>query len=122
MQKISSLNELNIPNQYKGFLQYFLTNISSVESIDKVILFGSCARGNLQPRSDIDLFIITNKEIDIEEEFFITDDCTPPYDNEYYVPSDIIVRSSENYNKYKNEVGMLQRQIDHEGVDLSELL
>lgn len=122
MKDIASLEELNLPYSYKGFLIHFLTNISNVQSVLKVILFGSCARGQINDKSDIDLFVITEKEIELEEEFYIMSDCPPPYDNEYYIPSDIVVNSVDCYNQYKNTFGMVQKQVEREGVDLSGLL
>lgn len=120
MRQINSLEELNVPSNYQGFLHYFLTNISGVKSVSKVILFGSCARGQVKERSDIDLFVLTKDEIAPDEEFYIMDDCPPAYDNEYYIPADIIVKSEDNYNQYKDQFGMVQKQIEREGVDLSQ--
>lgn len=122
MRQITSWDELSIPNKYQGFLRYFLANISNVKSVSKVILFGSCARGQVNKKSDIDLFVLTKDEIAPVEEFYIMDDCPPAYDNEYYIPADIIVKSEDNYNLYKDQFGMVQKQVEREGIDLSGLL
>ena len=39
------------------------------ELSEKIILFGSCARGEDIPKSDIDLFVLTNSPKEIEEVF-----------------------------------------------------
>lgn len=122
MKKISSLNQLDIPTHHKGFLTHFLLNASKVDYITKVILFGSCARGQIQERSDIDLLVITKNNISIDDEFHIMYDCVPGGDDEFYMPADVIVDPIGNYERFKGTFGMLQRAVEREGVDLSELL
>ena len=65
MKKINSLEELNIPFIYKDFILHFISNVSEVENVLKVILFGSCARGEVKERSDIDILVVMDKEITI---------------------------------------------------------
>ena len=122
MKKITSLDQLNIPNNYKGFLAHFLSNASKADYVSRVILFGSSARGQVHKRSDIDLFVITKNDISLDDEFYLMNDCVPSGDDEFYVPSDIIVNPINNYEKFKDVFGMLQRAVEREGVDLSELL
>ena len=122
MKTINSLEELNIPFNYKSFILHFLSNISKVENVSKVVLFGSCARGDLQVKSDIDILVIVDDEISIDEELYIMSECPPNGDDEYYVPADIIVDPIRNYNRFKETFGMLQKAVEREGVDLSELL
>ena len=122
MKKINSLEELEIPHNYKKFIMHFLSNVSKVENVSKVILFGSCARGEVKEKSDIDILVVMEKDVPIDEEFYIMSDCPPNGDNEFYVPADIIVDPIDNYNRFKNTFGMLQRAVEQEGVDLSELL
>jgi len=122
MKKITSLNQLDIPVQHKGFLTHFLSNASKVDYVSRVILFGSCARGQAQEKSDIDLLVITDNDISLDDEFYVMYDCVPTGDNKFYVPSDVIVDPIGNYERLKNVFGMLQRAVEREGVDLSELL
>ena len=122
MRKITSLDQLDISVHHKGFLTYFLSNLSQVDYVTRVILFGSCARGQVGERSDIDLLVITNNDISLDDEFHIMYDCVPGGDDEFYVPSDVIVDPIRNYDRFKGTFGMLQRAVEREGVDLSELL
>ena len=122
MKKITSLDQLNIPTHYKGFLTHFLYNVSKVDYVSRVILFGSCARGQMQDRSDIDLLVITNDGISLEDEFHIMNDCAPNGEDQFYVPADIIVDPIGNYERFRHSIGMMQRAVEREGVDLSELL
>jgi len=122
MKIISSLEELNIPFNYKAFILHFLSNLSKVEHVSKVVLFGSCSRGDFRERSDIDILVIVDEEISIDEELYIMSECPPSGDDECYIPADIIVDPICNYNRFKETFGMLQKAVEQEGVDLSELL
>ena len=122
MEKVTSLDHLNVSAHHKGFLTQFLNNVSKFGSVSKVILFGSCARGQAKERSDIDLLVITDSRISQDDEFYIMNDCAPGGDDEFYLPSDIIVDPIQNYERNKDIYGMMQRAVEREGVDLSELL
>ena len=122
MRTINSLEQLDVPQYYRDFLSHFLSNVSKIEEVSRVILFGSCAKGQVRERSDIDLLVITDKEIPLDVEFYIMNDCPPAYDDEFYVPADIIVDPVNNYDRFKNTFGMVQKAVECEGVDLSELL
>ena len=123
MRKIDSLDELEIPGSYKAFIKLFLSNLSSLDSVARVILFGSYARGEVSGHeSDLDLFVLTENEVSLDEEFYIMNECAPAYKNGQYIPSDIIVNSVQNYNRLKNVFGMVQKQVEREGMDLSGLL
>ena len=122
MKKITSLDQLDVSTHHKGFLAQFLSNASKVDYVSRVILFGSCARGQVHERSDIDLLVITDNDISIDDEFYVMYDCVPSGDNEFYAPSDVIVDPIGNYERFKGAFGMLQRAVEREGVDLSELL
>jgi uncharacterized protein len=45
----------------KKTFEYLITILGSLEQIDEAIIFGSRARGDYKPRSDIDLAIITHE-------------------------------------------------------------
>jgi predicted nucleotidyltransferase len=111
MRKVDSLSEINIPEKYKNYLAKYLENISGVPYVSRVILFGSCARGEAGKYSDIDIFITTNREVTEDEEIYVMGNCVPDYIVGEGVPTDIIVQSEDTFNKYINE-----------GVDLSGLL
>lgn len=121
MYSIRTLNELNLPYKHKKFIENYLINISKFDCIDRIILFGSCARGTATENSDVDLFVVTSEDIPEELEFEIIFDNVPILD-EVYVSNDILLKSRAEYEKYKNEVGMVQKAVELEGVDLSGLL
>lgn len=119
MKKIKSINELNIPEKHKKFINTYLNNISKFDCIDKVLLFGSLAREVATENSDVDLFIITKTEIPEDLEFNIIFDNVP---NSEYIKNDILLKSKKEYDKYKNSTGMVQKAVELEGVDITGLL
>jgi len=121
MQAINSLDELKLPQKYKKFLNYFLKNLSRVDSVDRVILFGSCARGDVRVRSDIDLMIIGDNITD-EDEDFIYADCGPEYQSDFYSACDIFTSNHDWYNQMKDKTGSLHWRIERDGKDLTAIM
>ena len=121
MRAIHDVDELNLPIKYKKFISSYLKNIADVSYIDKVILFGSCAKEAVHKFSDIDIFVAVNRDINEDEEFFISFHSLPTQLEEY-VSADIIVQLHSTFLKYINTTCMLQKQINHFGVDLSGLI
>ena len=123
MKNIKSLNELAIPQKHRDFLKIFLRNaaiISNRRKIERMVLFGSCARGDATEKSDIDIAAI-GSEID-DETLWELYDCVPEYVAGEYVNNDILVITDKLYNEHINSFGMVQKYIANEGIDLSELL
>lgn len=84
--------------------------------IEKIIIFGSRARGDNNVDSDYDiLIIIKNDNISIEKKMdFIKKikDCLV----EYYIASDIIIKTNSEVEYYKNKVGSVIKQALKEGI------
>jgi predicted nucleotidyltransferase len=123
MKQINSLNELVIPQKHKDFLAVFLKNVNSISNrgkIERLILFGSCARGDATEKSDIDLAAL-GAEVD-DETLWELYDCVPEYTPGRYVENDIVVITNKLFDEHVNSFGMVQRYIAKDGVDLSELL
>ena len=121
MRNVESLDAIDIPISYKSYISKYLQNISAIPYIHRVILFGSCARENVKKYSDIDIFITTNRAITEDEEALITLHCIPDY-SIGTVPTDIIVQTESDFVSHADDIGMVQRQVLREGVDLSGLL
>ena len=121
MRTIYSIDELNIPITHKRFIERYLNNIRNFDCLSKVLLFGSCARETATPNSDVDLFLLTKYKVPTDVEFNLTFDSIPTL-NEGYVKNDVLLKSEEEYEQYKNVAGMVQKAIEKEGVDLSALL
>lgn len=119
MHTINNLNELSLPLSYIEFIDIFLKNVAKIPFVQKVVLFGSCATGQIRENSDIDLFIITDREITEDEEFKISFECRPKYSAHTYIPVDMIIKPIHIYDKFKFAFGMVEKYIELEGVDLS---
>ena len=121
MKIINSLNELNIPDKYRVFLQKYLSNLSKIDIIDRIILFGSCARGYIHEHSDIDLMIIGN-DITRDDETNIYGYSIPDVPHKDYVSTDVIICTHEIYNKFKTQYGYVQRHVERDGIELTNYL
>jgi len=78
---------------------------------DKVILFGSHARGEVGPDSDVDLLVVmpvegSKRAKQLEIRIALHD---------IHVPKDIIVSRSEEFEWRKNTVGTIEYPAVHEG-------
>jgi len=98
----------NIP-----FIDKIVPMIVSLVSPDKIILFGSYARGDYTDKSDIDLLIIkknlkNGREINniLYRAFF---------DNKIDIPIDLISVDYNKYNELNNTIGYIYKTIKEEG-------
>ena len=122
MRTIQNLEELNIPSKYRDYISKYIENIADLPFINRVILFGSCARGGVSSHSDIDIFVTVNREISEAEEFLISSDRLPDYNAATSISTDILVQPETTFNKFINTTCMIQKQVQYYGVDLSGLI
>jgi len=126
MKTISTLQELNIPSKHQRFIHEFLRQakgISTFDKIDTFILFGSCARGDVHEKSDVDILAVGDGLGD--ETLFDLYDCEwfPGRDNkENFVNSDVFVNDRKFFDKQKQVIGSFQWRVDKDGVNLNGLL
>ena len=121
MKTIDSLSELNMPVKHRNFLQKYLGNLSKIDIIDRIILFGSCAKGYIHEHSDIDLMIIGNG-ITRDDETNIYGYSLPDVPYKEYVSTDVIICSQETYDEYKTQYGYVQRHVEKDGIELTNYL
>ena len=97
-------------------LEQIQTAVVEAVSPDKIILFGSHARGEATLYSDYDLFIIKD---DIQNEREIARQINYRLLREDIGQAvDIVVASTETWNRNVNKIGMIYKQIDEEGIIL----
>ena len=120
MRTISSLKELQLPMTHELYLERLLEYFKSYPIIEKVFLFGSCAKGQATQKSDIDLFLM-GSEITDEDEWNIAWNC-PKWSDIEYIPCDLLSGTFDSYEKMSKMPGMVQHSIQLRGVDVSELL
>ena len=89
-------------------------------SLDKAILYGSCARGEENVNSDIDIFFLTtlpeNAIRPIENELF---DLAFDFEMDYAVPISVIVKNTYFYRDWVNVLPFYMN-IEKEGIILNE--
>jgi len=120
MRTVNSLKELNLPKRHELCLEQLLEYLVIFPKIEKVILFGSCARGDVKQNSDIDLFLLGNNLTD-EDEWEIAWRC-PKIEGNGYVSCDLISGTYDDFDRMSKIPGMIQHAIALRGVDISELL
>ncbi|MDR1270325.1 MAG: nucleotidyltransferase domain-containing protein [Planctomycetaceae bacterium] len=87
--------------------------ITSKISPEKIILFGSYARGDNREDSDIDILIIIKN---LKNERKITGTLYKELLKENIsIPIDFLAIDYNKYNKLKNEVGYIYKTIEQEG-------
>ena len=121
MRTVNTIHELKIPDTHKRFIEQYLANIRKFDCLSKVFLFGSCANETATANSDVDLFLLTKQKIPEDMEFRIIFDSIPALANGY-VKNDVLLKSEEEFERYKHSTGMIQKAVALEGVDLSGLL
>lgn len=98
----------------KKIIDKILSAILKVIVPDKVILFGSQARGEARPDSDYDILIIKSN---IENEIKIEGDIYLKFFQEKLsIPVDIIVVKPEDVEKHKEQIGCVLKPAIKEGI------
>ena len=123
MRMILSLNDLDLPEKHRSFLEQFLHSVAKLPDrykIEKLVLFGSCARGEATEKSDIDIAAI-GEHVD-DDLLWKLYDCMPAYAPGRFVENDVIALTNKTYDEHIHSFGMIQKYIAKEGVDLVELL
>jgi predicted nucleotidyltransferase len=103
----------NIP-----FVDQIVDTIVSTVSPDKIILFGSYARGDYKKDSDIDILILKRG---LKNEREITNTLYMEfYNKKITMPVDLIAIDYDKYNKLSNDIGYIYKTIKQEGKILYE--
>ena len=116
-----SLDELKLPEKHIRFIQNYFKNVAKESYVDRIILFGSCAKGNANTTSDIDLFVITKTvlEDDSEEIYYLLYKSTENIPLSEYVCCDILTATADDIQQCATP---LIRAILREGVELHGVL
>jgi predicted nucleotidyltransferase len=104
-----------ILSQHK-VLNEVLQRILSVVQPRRVILFGSAARGQVTPDSDLDLLVIVPGPVHrrrIEQQIYTNL-------RGILVPVDVVVATEEDIEKYGDQIGMIYRPALNEGKVIYE--
>ena len=84
--------------------------------VDRIILFGSRARGDYQKGSDYDFLIAIDKDLARNEKINLTSKISLRLSD--YIASDIIIKSGKKLLKEKDDKGLIGYYALKEGVAL----
>ncbi len=80
--------------------------------VDRIILFGSRARGDYREDSDWDILVVTRGKLDNRTKISFWHEVYRKID----LPADIIVVSRETFEKFKGDYGFVYRYALEEGI------
>jgi predicted nucleotidyltransferase len=88
------------------------------ELIERIVLFGSMARGDYTADSDIDICIITNEQLAYDDAKFFRGKMSRIFAFQHHISTDIILKSTNELERYKNVVGAIENEIVRDGVSV----
>jgi|YelNatPaOPRAMG01_1025707.scaffolds.fasta_scaffold251397_2 predicted nucleotidyltransferase len=86
-------------------------------SVRHIILFGSRARGDFSKYSDYDILIITDNKLSIKEKMEISKKVNLGI-AKLLIPSDVIVKSIDEVDYFKHQIGTVVREALKEGIEI----
>ncbi|MCL2045262.1 MAG: nucleotidyltransferase domain-containing protein [Oscillospiraceae bacterium] len=84
--------------------------------IEQIIVFGSQARGDNTEDSDTDICVIVTNQLTRNEIKIYRYELNKLFASKYRVPTDILIKSSYDYGRFKNQIGAIEYAIASEGV------
>lgn len=83
--------------------------------VKRIILFGSRTRGIFNKFSDYDILIILKDNIDIEKKMEISAEIGKKL-ADHHIDADLIIKSEEEFQQHKEEIGTVTREASKEGI------
>ena len=94
----------------EDILQEIIRRIVEVAAPEKIILFGSAARGEMGPDSDVDLLVIKSGVHRRKTAWTIRQSLRG-----IDIPKDVIVATQEDIDRHKDTIGLIYRPALQEG-------
>jgi len=85
--------------------------------VERVVLYGSKARRDDRPDSDIDLLILTSRPLSMAEGFQVTELLQPVQHRHHCIISPLRLSADEWYHGVYQALG-IRHEIDREGIDV----
>jgi predicted nucleotidyltransferase len=116
-----TMDTLNVSPTHKYVINHVLAKFMGNPNIDKVFLFGSCAKGTASDGSDIDMFVVTTDKIadDNHEAFELLYGATDDIPLDRYISCEILTATR---NDFQRDRTLLIRTVKKEGIELNGLL
>jgi len=95
------------------FIEQIVNTILTTVEPEKIILFGSYARGDCKKNSDIDILILKKglkNERDITNNLYMEF-----FKRKISIPIDLIAIDYDKYYQLNNDIGYIYKTIDREG-------
>jgi predicted nucleotidyltransferase len=100
-------------NSKLPFIEQIVNTIVSTVEPEKIILFGSYARGDYKKNSDIDILILKKG---LKNERDVTNNLYMEFFNKKIsIPIDLIAIDYDKYYQLNNDIGYIYKTIDREG-------
>lgn len=86
-------------------------------NLDKIILFGSRARGDYKGFSDWNLLVVVKENLNIKKKMEISKEIRQKLARSY-IDCDVIIKSENEVGYYANLIGSVTREAIKEGISL----
>lgn len=109
-----------MPQTMQQLIQQYVSNIHDIygSHLRQIILYGSYARGDFRPDSDIDIMILLDlSDIDIKKYRHQLSDMTFDFNMDYDVDIKPIAKNEEHYRKWIDNYPFYSN-VNREGVRL----
>ncbi|CCX85812.1 putative uncharacterized protein [Clostridium sp. CAG:590] len=109
-----------MPQTMQQLIQLYVSNIHDIygSHLRQIILYGSYARGDFRPDSDIDIMILLDlSDIDIKKYRHQLSDMTFDFNMDYDVDIKPIAKNEEHYRKWVDNYPFYSN-VNREGVRL----
>ncbi|MFY8221942.1 MAG: nucleotidyltransferase domain-containing protein [Pirellulales bacterium] len=91
--------------------------LAALLPVERVVLYGSKARGDDRPDSDIDLLILTSRPLTVAEGFQVTNLMQPVQHRHHCIISPLRLSADEWYHGVYQVLG-IRHEIDRDGIDV----
>lgn len=85
--------------------------------VERIVLYGSKARGDDRPDSDIDLLILTTRPLNDAEGFQVTELLQPVQHRHHCIISPLRLSADEWYHGVYQVLG-IREEVDRDGIDV----
>ena len=100
------------------YIEQIVNTIVTTVEPDKIILFGSYARGDYHENSDVDILILKKglkNERDVTNNLYMEF-----FNNKISIPIDLIAIDYDKYYQLNSDIGYIYKTIDREGEVIYE--
>jgi len=114
---MTRLSTLPLSQSDRDTIVAVVAAVTSCRPVERIILFGSKARGDDEPDSDIDLLVITPRELDRPAEDAMQDAAWET-GLEHGRCEQLVIRSHERWYHGIDQATPLRLNVDQDGVEI----